>query len=290
MQGALCLSNGVLYVARHELTAHVRAYDLDGRPLGQGFSFRGPGREPATASGLDIDADHTLWIADRVSQRVRSFSLFGRESSSFPAPGLARSDAPGSVRDPCDVCVLPGDDEARLLVTCGGTRRHALQVFGADGSWVQSLRPEGDPQGRFHDLRRAAARESLIYACEGGAGRVQVFREGEFHYLFRVPVAPGGRFAPSALAPLSDGRMLVATTGEDSALLLLDRGGRLLRVLAESGAELGQVSEPEDLAVEELGLDHQTRVAVLDRDAERVQVFTIEGHCHGALEALPGSS
>ena len=42
-QGSLCLRGGVLYVARHAQTAHVRPYDLDGRPLGPGYSFRGRG-------------------------------------------------------------------------------------------------------------------------------------------------------------------------------------------------------------------------------------------------------
>jgi hypothetical protein len=27
---------------------------------------------------------------------------------------------------------------------------------------------------------------------------------------------------------------------------------------------------------------------VIDRDGERVQVFTLEGRCHGELEVLPG--
>jgi hypothetical protein len=57
-------------------------------------------------------------------------------------------------------------------------------------------------------------------------------------------------------------------------------------VLAEGGVGDGCVHEPDDLAVEEAECDRRSRVAVLDRDAERVQVFNLEGRCHGAFESL----
>jgi hypothetical protein len=37
------------------------------------------------------------------------------------------------------------------------------------------------------------------------------------------------------------------------------------------------------VAVEAGGLDASTRLAVVDRDGERVQVFTVEGRCYGAF-------
>lgn len=295
MQGSLCIRNGILYVGRHELTAHVRAYDLEGRALGPGFSFRSEGGEPASVSGLDVDRDHQIWIADSAAMRVRAFSLFGRSCGGFGSAAERPrhpdgEDPSGDLRGLCDVCVVPGEDEDALLAVCGGARRHGLQLFRADGRCFASLRPQGNPDGRFHGLRRAAVRGTWIYACEARAGRVQVFRDGEFHFLFKVPVRPGGRFEPAALAPLSDGRMVLATGGEQAGLLLLDSDGRLVRVLAQRGRESGEVFEPEDVVVEDAPEHGASRVAVLDCDGERVQVFTVEGRCYGAVEDLPGAA
>ena len=294
MQGSLSLVRGVLYVGRHELTAHVRPYDLDGRALGPGFSFRGPDGEPARASGLAVDEDHHVWVADGAAGRVRVFNLFGRECGGLGAPG---GDARGALSSVTDVCLMPPPDgEHRqgdgftLVTSRAQPLRHALQVFEPDGRWVQSLRPEGDPRGRFRGLRRVVSDGKLIWACDARAGVVQVFRDLEFHFLFKVPVRAGGRFEPTAVAPLEDGRMILATGGTDSSLLLLDASGRLLRVLAEAGHEAGEVFEPEDIALEEDSGDRSRRLAVIDRDADRVQVFTVEGRCHGALEEMPGEA
>ena len=288
MQGSLSLKRGVLYVGRHELTAHVRTYDLDGRALGTGFSFRGPDGEPARVCGLDVDDDHQIWVADGVAGGVRAFNLFGRECGGFSSPG---ADARGALVGLIDLCLLERPDGDFGLVTARGQPfRHALQVFEPDGRWVESLRPEGNPRGQFRGLRRVASDGKLIWACDARAGAVQVFRDLEFHFLFKVPVRPGGHFEPTAVAPLEDGRLILATGGTDSSLLLVDSAGRLLRVLAEAGLEAGQVFEPEDIAVEQGNGDRSTRMAVIDRDADRVQVFTVEGRCYGALEEMPGEA
>jgi hypothetical protein len=291
MHGSLSLRHGVLYVGRHVETAHVRPYDLDGLPLGPGFSFRGQRGGPARVAGIDADGDHRLWIADPLAPGVRIFNLFGREVGGFPSgTSRAAGGGQGQLADLVDLCLLDTPEEDLLLTLQGGERRHAAQVFRSDGQWVASLCPRGEAQGCFRGLRRAASRGRLAWLCEAGGSCVQVFRDHEFHFLFKVPMRPGGRFEPSAIAPLSDGRLVLATGGPDSALLLLDGSGRLLRVLATAGQGAGSVHDPEDLAVEEEGPEGTARLAVIDHDGERVQVFTIEGQCHGALPELPGEA
>lgn len=286
--GSLCLRQGVLYVGRHELTAQVRPYDLDGRALSAGFACRAANGEACRFGGLDVSGDHEIWIADGASNRVRAFNLFGREITSFGGGQRERDDARGTMRALADVALLgEEDDDPTFVVASGGRRRHALQVFDASGRCLESLRPEGESQGHFNGIARIAAFGRWLYVCEARAGRVQVFRDREFHFEFRIPVG-AGRFEPIAAAPVGDGRVVIATGGASSALLLVDAAGRLLRVLAERGQEHGQVFEPGDVAVERGRSDHELRVAVIDRDGERVQVFTLEGRCHGELQALPG--
>ena len=299
MHGGLSLRSGVLYVGRHADTAHVRAYDLDGNALTAGFSFRSgdDNGSGARVSGLDVDRDRTIWVADNIAGKVRAFSVFGREVASFAqlrgAPANdsgGGEDRRGDLAQISDISILEEEQEDRLLISCAGRRRYALSIARMDGSWIAGLRSEGDPLGTFRGLVRATAHGRWVFACETGAARVQVFRDSEFHFLFRVPGSAGGRLEPTAAAPLSDGRWVLAVRGQESALLIVDSAGRLVRVLAGSGVDTGSVQAPEDVVVEQGHDLAHTRIAVLDRDAERVQVFTVEGHCYGAVQSLPGEA
>ena len=293
MQGALALGAGVLYVGRHGTTAHVRPYDWDGRPIAAGFSFRGPAGEPCELVGMDVDEDRHLWVADRRANRVRVFTVFGREVATLGGAALSKADVRGGWSELSGLAWLPPlneEDEGSLLVARGGWLRHAVQRVRRDGSWLASLRPKGDPLGKFRDVLAVAHREPWTYVAEGRPGRIQVFREGEFHFAFEVPARPGARFEPTGLAPLSDGRLVVACGGEDSALLLVDAAGRLVSVLAHGGRGDGEVLAPNDVVLEDGGSGRDARLAVIDRDAERVQVFTLAGRCFGELEQLPGQA
>ena len=297
MHGSLCLKNGILYVGRHELTAHVRPYDLDGAPLGAGFSFGGRSAageacaRRAAIAGLDVDADHVVWVADAASASVRCFNLFGLEVAGFAGRREPKDDALGALREPADLALEERTDDGPLCwVASGGRRRHALQVFDASGACLESLRPEGDPEGRFRGVSAVAVHGRDACVCERSAGRVQIFRNRAFHFSFRIPVNGDAHFEPVAAIPLSDGRIVVAQGGPRSAILLVDGAGRLVRVLADTGASAGSVSELGDLAVEESPFDRSTRIAAIDCDAERVQVFTLEGRCYGSFESLPGAA
>lgn len=297
MNGSLCLRAGVLYVGRHGRSGHVAAYDLDGQPLTRGFTFRAADSttNDARVAGLDVDRDHTLWVADSGSDCLRGFSVFGREVARFerlrgapPNDTREGEDRRGDLALLRDVAVIDGDEDDELLITCGGRRRHGLVIARRDGAWLAGLRSEGHPLGGFQGLARAAVHGRWIWALEAGAGRIQVFRDRDFHFLFRLPGRDGGRFEPTAAAPLADGTWLVAVRGEASALIVVDAAGRLVRELARQGDEPGSVRDPEDLAVEACDAWDRTRVAVLDRDGDRVQIFTLGGSCYGALESLPG--
>ena len=291
MQGALALAAGVLYVGRHETTAHVRPYDWDGRPIAPGFSFRGPEGEPCELVGLDVDEDRHLWVADRRSNSVRVFTIFGREVDSLGGTTLAGVDARGAWSELSGLAWQPPaseDDEGSLLVTRGGWLRHAVQRVSREGTWLASLRPKGDPLGKFHDVLAVAQAGPWTYVAEGRPGRIQVFREGDFHFSYTVPARPGAKFEPTGLAPLPDGRLVVACGGDDSALLLLDAAGRLISVLAHGGRADGEVLAPNDVVLEPGEGGASARLAVIDQDAERVQVFTLTGRCYGELDELPG--
>lgn len=291
MSGRLALARGVLWIGRHSGTVHLRPYDLDGRALSPGFAFRDVDSGASSVAGLAVDADRGLWLADGRAQRVRRFSLFGGTSRVLVG---SDGDERGSFDELADLAVLQDDEgerAPRLLVACRGWRRHGLQVLDEHGAWLASLRCEGDPRQTFRGISAVSARGRWIAAAESGRGRVQIFRDGEFHFLLRPPGSEDGEAHISALAWLDDGRWLVGLSGgpRRSAVLLMDRAGRALRCLAEAGLDDGGVCDPQAVAVESGREDHRTRVAVLDRDGDRVQVFGLDGRCFGALVDLPGT-
>jgi sugar lactone lactonase YvrE len=286
MRGSLALRNGVLYVGTEERTAHVRSYDLDGTALEAAFSFRGEDGGAASVDGLDVDADHRVWVADGAGARLLGFSLVGAPLAALGAGAVGDHDARGVLGRPVDVCSLGEDDGQCLIVASGGVRRHAVQVLPLDPRFrEESLRPLGDQDGRFHDVRGLAL-DSLgreLFVCEAGRARVQVFRDQDFHRAL-TPRLGRARFEPNALAVCGDGRLVIAQGGEDSGLLLCARNGELLRVLAEAGTAEGEVEEPGAVVVEEGSSDRSSRVVVIDRDGLRVQVFNLLGDCWGTFQ------
>jgi len=280
VRARLCSVAGVLYVLRDERGPKLAPFDWDGRPLGAGFAIPPAGSAACDPRALALDGDRRVWIADRGARALRAFSVFGVEVQRLAGPAAVR-ERPGGFEELSALAAAGVEDELVLVAGSGGERRHALALLAPDGRLLSSLRPLGDPEERFRGLSDLALRGRLLYASEEHAGRVQVFRDGEFHYALRA-----GGLRPFALAPLADERLLVAQAGEAGALALLTPDGSLVRLLARSGEAEGEVCDVCALAVEEGEDERHTRVAVLDRGGERVQVFALDGRCFGTFPDL----
>lgn len=277
--GSLALARATLFVGTQAKTAHVRAFDLGGRELALGFSFRDAAAGRSAVAGLAVDRDHTLWVADLPADRLRRFSVFGREIGGLGPLAGGPVLLPGSLRRPQDV-EAHGDD---LVVACAGESLHAVQRFDAELGFRGRCLALGDPAQPFRGVTRVAAAGARLFVAEGLARRVQVFRGGEYHFAFQLADARGRHLEPSAVAVLEDGRALVACRAPESALVLVDAGGRTLGVLARHGEGEGHVHEPSDVVVERGEEDRRARVFVLDRDGLRLQVLTLEGRCLGSI-------
>ena len=286
--GSLSLRGGVLWVARHVRRAHVQPFDLDGRALGPGFSFAGAGDAALALGGIEVDSDRQVWTVDGRAGAVRAFSVFGRESARFAGAPSEHDDSRGVLTGASDLALHESDEALELLVARGGVRRHALALLRSDGRLVDSLRPLGDPLERFGDIARVVQHGSWTYVCERAARRVQVFRDFEFHFSFRIEPGAGERPEPVALAALPDGRLLIALAGSRSALVLTDGVGRVRATLAAMGDGHGELRHVGDIAVEAGADERGSRVAVIDRDAERLQVFDLAGRALGEFPSLPG--
>lgn len=277
MRARLCSDAGVLYVLRDERGPRLRPFDWDGHPLGEGFAIPAADSHACDPRALAVDGDRRLWIADRGARALRAFSVFGVEVRRLAAPP-GRAHERGGFEELSALAAAGVEDELLLAAGSGGERRHALALCGANGRRPTSLRPLGDPQGRFSGLCDLVLAGRTLHACEEQAGRIQVFRDGEFHYALRC-----AGLRPRAIAPLADGRVIVAQAGEPSALVLLESDGSSARTLATHGEDEGEVCDPCSLALEEGEDERHTRIALLDRGGDRVQVFALDGRCFGSF-------
>ncbi|MCY2960864.1 MAG: hypothetical protein NTY35_11915 [Planctomycetota bacterium] len=277
---SLSARHGVLWVARWGPSWRVVPHDFDGRELSPGFVVPPENGTRAAIASIAVDEDRRVWVVDTEAQRVRAFTAFGRELAGLPR---GHGDRVGSIAEAVAVDASGVEASAQLVIASSGARRHALHLARGESLAAVSLRPRDVAEG-FAGLGRVAfGVRGLVYACEPSSGLVLAWREGEFHFAFR---APEGR-APIAVRALDDGRMVVASAGDDGgAVHLVDAAGRLLRTLARGGEGEGLVTDPEDLAVEFVaGSERRTRVVVADAAGARLQVFNLEGDCYGAFGA-----
>ncbi len=289
MAGSLAYSRGVLYVGTEERTAHVRSFDLDGRELDAGFSFRGKEGGAAAVTGLAVDEDHRLWVADGIGGELRAFTLFGDQVAGVETAHPGQHDKGGVLGTLSDVATRGSDGIQEILVASGGRRRHAVQILPLGGGPPRSLRCGGQVDSRFRDVSGVHWLDQWLWVCERGMGRVQVFREEDHHFSFSLPSSPGAPFRPTAIAALEDRRLVLAQGGPRSAVTVLDAAGKLLHTLAPPGSEEGCVREPSDLIVVPGEDDRHTRVVVIDGDGTRVQVFNLAGNCYGTFPGFAGS-
>jgi hypothetical protein len=251
-------------------------FDLDGRRLSRDLVPE-PLVEGGTSriAGCGIDGDRRVWVADHGAGAVRVFTPFGREVARLvdarPGPGDTR----GRIGRPWALAVRGDGDGLELLVARRESLRHALQVFDERGALIRSLRPRGESHGHFEGLEGVAFDERFLVAVESH-GAVHVHRDFEHHFTFETRLADA---ALRAVAPAGGGRLLVACA--NNGLVLFDGSGRLITRVVANGPGDDELDGASDLAVERGRSDDRRRVVVVDREGERVRVFSLRGHCFG---------
>lgn len=272
------MKGGVLYVGSHARTARLATYDLDGHRLVGGFAFRDGERDRSSIEGIAVDQDRRLWVADGEGLCLRTFSVFGQELACVPG---GKEDRTGLIGRPTGVGTTGVDAELLVGVTSGGTRRHGAMIMSPATGKSVSLRPLGNPEGLYADARAIVLAGEEAWVLEARTPRLQIFREGSFHYSLALPKIQEAR--PVAFALVPGGRVVVAWGGERGAVLLLGSDGRVNGCLAAAGDEVGEAANPTGILCVPGKDDRHTRIVLLDQDGSRVQVFNLEGACYGAF-------
>lgn len=281
MSGSLAARGRTLYVAWPGRVARWRAFDLSGRALTAWTALDAPRGGRAGCAGFDVDADHRLWIADPEHALVRCVNVFGSQLAALRAWPDAPRDGLGTLVEPQAIACAGDGDPLRLWLAQGGVRRAAVQLLDETGRARARLRSLGDPREVFRGARRVRAAGRYTWVLESLARRVQVFRDGEFHFAFQVRERAEAAVLVSA-AVFDDGSGVVCTGGAQPRLLRIGRSGEVRAALCE------ELEGPADVALLEGTDPARARIAVLDCDGLRVRAFEVAGRCIGAIDELVG--
>jgi DNA-binding beta-propeller fold protein YncE len=230
-------ARGRLYVI--DKTARVQVFEVDGG-VRHAFHWRMPRFDRGKPSGVSVDADGTVWVADTHEHRVMAFGPDGRERLRFGSVG----EGPGELVYPTDVAFGPG---GRLYVSeYGGNDR--ISVFERDGSFVRSFGRFGTGDGAFNRP------QAMLFSPDGGTlwiadscnHRLVAVdpATGDFVCTIGAPGTEPGRFHyPYDLAWFDEDVLLVSEFG-NNRVQLVTVDGASLGTWGGVGAEPGRLKYP----------------------------------------------
>jgi hypothetical protein len=243
-----------LYVV--DFTARIQVYDRDGNYLGPTWTT--PDYRAGRPSGLSIDRDGNLLVADSHYNCLRTYSPAGELLRSFDNPAPGRS---GYVSD-----AVQDDDGFYYLAESGWQER--IVKCDASGKLVSAWGSDGTEPGQFSRVRALClGPEGLLYAADSCNHRIQVFRrDGQLVRCFgEMGTEPGQLRFPYDLAFNHRGELYVVEWGNHRVQKFTAEGVSL-GCWGGPGHEPGRLHSPWAL-----GVDSRGRVHVIDSENHRVQ-------------------
>jgi DNA-binding beta-propeller fold protein YncE len=242
-----------------DFTPRMQLYDLDGHHLG--VTFRPPDFRNGRPSGLDIDRDGNLIVADSHYHCVRIYDYQGNELKKL---GGEAGDRPGQFGYVSD-CVQDADG-FYYISEFGQNQR--ITKLDPNGGFVACWGEQGTGPLQFNRVRALAlGPDGHLYAADACNHRIQVLtRDGQFVRQFGEPGGGLGQMQyPYDLAFGPGGELYVAEYG-NHRVQKWTADGKPLATWGKPGRKDGELANPWALAVDKLG-----RVHVVDTENHRVQ-------------------
>lgn len=227
--------NGTLYLAEGGVAQRIRAISREGIVFtiaGGHEGFRdgnGPAARFSTPSGIAVDEDGTIYVADTGNNAIRRVTRNG-DVSTIAGDGVAGfRDGPARqarFNGPIGIAV---DRDGRIIVA--DTYNDRIRVIGRDGLVTTiaggagrgALDGPGD-EARFDTPTGVAVdRDGTVYVADTGNGLIRAI-ERDGNVRTRVAALPDGLMRPIAIA-VSDDRDLYVTDGR-GRIVEIDRNGQ----------------------------------------------------------------
>ncbi len=279
-----------------------------GTGSGEGwFQFMLPGKNDA--SGVTVDANGTLYVADTGNDRIQSFDEDGNFLSAWGSSGSGDGQfiLAGAIVADGNGSILVGDlGRIQRFTTDGsftgkwtgkGSRdglfdfpvdvataadgalyvtdllNHRVQKFSADGVHQLSWGSLGSGFGQFNEPGGIAVNGNTVYVADKNNARIQRFdTDGNYLGQWGVPGSGEGQFLlPAGVDTDSAGNVYVADAG-NNRIQKFDAAGVYLDQWGGTGNGIGQFDQPWDVAI-----DANDRLYVTDNGNNRVQKFDTDG-------------
>ncbi len=325
--GGICVDNQdhVFGVNRSDLTAMeltvgkqpappVIEYDSDGNIVS---AWGDPKIMPKSIHGCFVDRDNNIWIGGNADGLVQKWSHDGKQlllqigrkgvcdnsDEKCGEPGGNKS--PLLLNEPADMAVDPDDGDVYIA---DGYGNHRVVVFDANGKFLRQWGDAGTDRGLFaligggHPHCAKFDREGLLYVCDRGNDRIEVFdKTGAVKRV--IDVKPGTAYSPapdgapgrkaigSALdvafsADPGQKYMYVVDTGNEVLWILDHQSGRILGGFGSAGHNAGEFTLLHMIAVDSKGVLYTSETV----DGRRLQKFVPNGFVpEGKLGAYVGS-
>jgi DNA-binding beta-propeller fold protein YncE len=251
--------DGCVFVVDKSPTARIQRFSPDG-VFERLWSM--PEAKEGKPTGLYVDVQNRLWVADTHYQRIVAFDRDGRELFRFGEKG----EGPGQFVFPT-VAVL--DRDGNIYVgEYGGNDR--ISKFSPDRKYLFSFadKTAGDgwverPAGLAFDT------EDVLWVTDSCHHRVCRYgRDGKFLSAFGSPGdRPENLNYPYGLAIEDSGAILVADRG-NNRIIRFSKDGGFLGSWGRQGRAKGEIAQPWSVAVAKDGLTY-----CLDSWNNRVQVI-----------------
>ncbi|CAN5442252.1 NHL repeat-containing protein [soil metagenome] len=254
---AAVIINDTLFLV--DFTARIQGYSLDG--VHNGVTFTSPDFRNGRPSGLGVDNECNLLVADSHYHTVRTYDLTGKELKHF---GGEAGNGPGQFGYVSD-CVQ--DSDGFYYVSEFGMNDRITKLD-RDGKFVSSWGKSGTEPGEFLRLRALAlGPDGYLYCADACNHRVQVFdKSGTLIRVIGEPGSGPGQFNfPFDLAFGLEGELYVMDR-TNCRVQKLTSDGVYLASFGTPGRGPGQLADPWALAV-----DRQGRVHIVDTENHRVQ-------------------
>jgi len=243
-----------------DFTARIQRFDRRGQHTG--LTLTTPDYRNGRPSGLGIDREGRLMVADSHYHAVRIYDEFGQEVRRL---GGQPGKAPGQWGYVSDVVQ---DAEGYFYVSEFGENDRITKLNLA-GEFVHCWGQNGQADGEFNRVRALAiGPDGRLYAADACNHRLQVFeRDGRWVRSIGSPGAGLGEFSyPYDLAFSPEGDWLYVVERGNQRVQKFDRNFQAVAQWGGPGRKPGRLADPWAVAVDSRGHVH-----VVDTENHRVQ-------------------